>query len=240
MKTTTARDLISSSLRLGGILASGETPSATEAQDALYSLNDMIEGWSTERLLVHAIKEETFSLTISKRTYSVGEGADFDTTRPIKIVRAVLRQVGSNQNTDIPIRIATFKEWSQIIAKDISSSIPLWLYSEGTFPNETINLWPIPSVANTLVLYLWKPLTQFASLDTVVSLPPGYSRALRYNLALELSFEYGREIAPSIIQVANKAKADIKRVNIKPQYLSGDSAILPRDPSFDWRTGGTA
>jgi len=44
---TTAIDLINSSARLAGILASGETLTSDEANDALNVLNDVLEGWST-------------------------------------------------------------------------------------------------------------------------------------------------------------------------------------------------
>ena len=42
---TTARTLITRSLRTLGVLHSGETPSAEEANDALDSLNEMLGAW---------------------------------------------------------------------------------------------------------------------------------------------------------------------------------------------------
>ena len=42
---TTARDLITQSLRTLGVLHSGETPSAEEANDGLTSLNQMLNSW---------------------------------------------------------------------------------------------------------------------------------------------------------------------------------------------------
>ena len=49
---TTAGDIIDGSLRLLGVLAEGETPSAETAQDALAAMNQMIQSWNTERLAV--------------------------------------------------------------------------------------------------------------------------------------------------------------------------------------------
>ncbi len=43
MTTYTAGDQINRALRLLGILAEGETPSASMSQDALVALNQMIE-----------------------------------------------------------------------------------------------------------------------------------------------------------------------------------------------------
>jgi len=45
-----AGDIINGSLRLLGVLAEGETPSAATSQDALTALNQMIDSWNTERL----------------------------------------------------------------------------------------------------------------------------------------------------------------------------------------------
>ena len=43
----TAGDIINGSLRLLGVLAEGETPSADTSQDALRAMNQMIDSWNT-------------------------------------------------------------------------------------------------------------------------------------------------------------------------------------------------
>ena len=45
---TTARDLVTMSLRTLGVLHSGETPSAEEANDGLATLNQMLNSWLYE------------------------------------------------------------------------------------------------------------------------------------------------------------------------------------------------
>ena len=49
MAIYTANDQINGALRLLGVLAEGETPSAATSQDALAALNQMIDSWNTER-----------------------------------------------------------------------------------------------------------------------------------------------------------------------------------------------
>jgi len=45
---TTARDVINRSLRILGVLASGEAATASEANDALVALNSMIDSWQAD------------------------------------------------------------------------------------------------------------------------------------------------------------------------------------------------
>ena len=52
MATYTAGEQINRALRLLGVLAEGETPTAAMSQDSLMALNQMIESWNTERLSV--------------------------------------------------------------------------------------------------------------------------------------------------------------------------------------------
>ena len=56
MATYTAGDQINRALRLLGVLAEGESPSASESRDALVALNQMLDSWDTERLAVFAKK----------------------------------------------------------------------------------------------------------------------------------------------------------------------------------------
>lgn len=81
-----ARDLITSALRTIGIIASGETPAASEMQDGLSALNMMIKSWSTQNLALFTMKREVFELQAGKGQYTIGIGGDFDTARPMHVL----------------------------------------------------------------------------------------------------------------------------------------------------------
>src|SRR5690242_5956509 len=81
----TSLDLIKSALRLAGVLGTGETPSAAEGQDALVILNQMLDSWNAERLMIYTVARQVFSLVANKQAYTLGSGGDFDTPRPPKI-----------------------------------------------------------------------------------------------------------------------------------------------------------
>jgi hypothetical protein len=233
---STARDIIKGSLRLIGALATGETPPAEESNDALFALNGMLDSWSNENLIINAVTREEFTLVGGQAAYSFGPGGDFDSSRPIGIERVLIQNTQVPQN-EIPVEIITMHEFASIPTKDVQGSIPTQVFIDGTFPNETLNFYPVPSEGTTVVIYSQKPLLNLPSLNTSISLPTGYERAIRYNLAMEIAPEYGREASNTVVVVAMRSKEVIKRKNIRPVYLKCDEATLDHKRPFDYRTG---
>lgn len=234
---STSRDLINSSLRLLGVLASGEAAGAAEATDGLASLNDLIDSWSTESLLIPNKVREVFPLISGQQTYTMGTGGNFDTSRPMKIENALVQIPGGSPVTEIPVKILTKDEYVRIVQKTATSSFPQYLYPDNANPLTSLSFWLVPNQSLNVVLYSWKPLAQLANLSTALSLPPGYSRALRYNLAVELAPEYGRTVAQEVAAIASESKAAIKRMNHVPQYLQVDDALRARPATWNWMTG---
>ncbi len=220
----TGRELIKSTLRLIGAIASGETPTSAEATDALTTLNQMLDSWSLENLMLHARAHEEFALTAGQQSRTMGPSGNFNTTRPISIEQANIRTTDSDA-IDYPLKIVTIEEWSRIASKESQSSVPTHLLVENTVTTTTLYFYPVPSTTYLAALYSWKALTQIATLDTSITLPPGYERALRYNLAIELAAEYGKTLTPEIVTIALEAKANIKRANLKLQIMTCDIGV---------------
>lgn len=235
---STARDLITGSLEILGVLAGGETASAEDMATGLNSLRRMLKSWSTQRLLISVVEDESFTLVDGQSSYTMGTGGDFNTDRPMSIVRASIKPDGIE--TEIPIGIATVKQWAEISLKTTESSIPQCIYPEGTNPLETVNVWPVPSGAPTLVLYSMKPLQYFDSVSETVVLPGEYEEAIEYNLAMRLAPKFAKSLSTEAMMIAVESLANVKRQNFKPSYLKSDvSGIFGtrKSNSFDYRTG---
>ncbi len=58
-------------------------------------------------------------------------------------------------------------------------------------------------------------LTEYADINKDINYPPGYARALRYNLAVEIAPEYKVNISPLILKQAASSKEYIKDTNNK-------------------------
>lgn len=79
-----------------------------------------------------------------------------------------------------------------------------------------------------LDLSVWQPLFEFTSLQQVISLPPAYQRALRYQLALELAPAYGR--SPEVVAgLAAQAIADVDSINLSNAAGIEDMPAAPQE-----------
>ena len=227
------RDLIYPAMRLAGALASGESPSAADAQDAKDALNSMLGLWSLDGLLIYAITTESFSLVSGQQSYTIGSDGFFNTSRPSKILNAGI----VDNNFEQPLEIINHQQWAAIQSKLLTSSLPTKLYLETTFPLAVINLWPVPDTVKTLKLYTLKPLAEFNNLSDDVFLPPGYAELIKYNLYLRLAPEYGKAIDPSLEARAIEAKIAVERQSSRELLSStGLTEFVPR--SYNILSGG--
>jgi hypothetical protein len=220
----TVRDLITGSLRLIGASSQGEAASASEMSESLFALNDMIESWSTEGFTVFNTVKQSFPLVPGQSKYLIGLDVsnDFVTEIPLIIENASVLTNGS----EMYLRTVESKEYSEIVNKDIQSAYPSILYFNRNAPSSEIILWPVPNEAKDLILYSQKKLGSFSSINDTIQMPPGYTKALRYNLAVELAPEYGKEPSNTVISQALESKTIISRINNSPQFMVSDAVNL--------------
>jgi hypothetical protein len=229
---TTARDIIKKAMQKNGVLTKNESPDGDEASDALSALNDLISSWSNDSLLIYARLSESFPLVSGKASYTIGIGGDFNTGRPLQILTAFTR-IG---NIDYDISIIDESTFDGITQKSISSSIPDVMLYEAGFPLGTINIYPTPTTG-TLHIRSEKQLSQLPTLDTDLEFPPGWERALVYNLAIEIASEYGQPVDQASYQIAmdalNKIKTAVARNKKMDMYAYNGSN---RNVYTGWRT----
>jgi hypothetical protein len=238
----TANDLITRSLKTIGVLAAGETANGTDVNDALTQLNNMIDTWATNRLTIYSVARTALNLSASTQTYTIGTGGTWNIARPIWITAAGVipdSTAAAAQKTEIPIRILTVEQWRDIAIKELTSTYPQEMYYDKTWTAGlgNIEVWPIPTSSNSqVVLYTPTALVQFADLTTNYTFPPGYEEALRYQLALRLAPEFGRQLSPDVQMLAAETFANIKRTNTNEDVLSIDPALVSTGGRYDWRT----
>lgn len=219
----TALDMITRAMRLIGAIGDGETPSSYEAQTGLDALNTMLDSWSLDELTVYQIQQQNFSITVGTGTYTIGTGGAFNGTRPVQIRGAFFRDSNS---LDFPLEVVEKPEYNRLAQKTDTGYTPEYLYYSPAYPLGSISLYPVPAAAGSLYLDSLYALQSFATLTTAVSLPPGYQRAIEFNLALEIAPEFERDVPASVERNAVKSKAAIERINAPAPVLLCDAALV--------------
>ena len=207
----TALTVITAAFRLIGVLAQGETPSSSEAADALSRLNLLLAQWSIERINVYTRLRSAHALSAGTQTYTIGPAGVFNVARPVKIDKGGIIQADGIQTE---LRILTAEEWAAIPEKSVSATAPLELYDDYAYPLSTLHLWPKPSGTPTLELFSWQALTAIALIGDPFDLPPGYQQAIEYNLAILLAPEYGRPVDAVVASIAGSSRSSIAQMNI--------------------------
>jgi hypothetical protein len=234
-----ANDIINGALRLIGVLAANEQPSYQESNNALVSLNNMLDAWSAQKLTAYQRVAETFAFVAGQQSYQMGLSGtpDWSTARPSEIENMVWQQIQGSTTFQFQIQIINQDQWAALTVPTVTSNISTKCWPNYTYPNLTLNFWPIPSAAYNIYMISWKPLSSFTTLQTAVSLPPAYTKAIIWNLAVDLTPEYGKPQRTDIIQMATNLHAQLKRVNQKPVLLGQDSGVISKKPGFNWITG---
>jgi len=233
---TTAADQINGALRLIGVLAEAEAPSAAMAQDALTALNQMIDSWNTERLSVFSTIDQVFNWPSSTRIRTLGPTGDFVGQRPVQLDDATYFRDAST-NVSYGIKMINQEQYNNIAVKTVTSTYPQVLWYNATYPDIEIYIYPVPSRVLEFHFVSVEKLTEPANLSTVLAFPPGYLRAFRYNLACELAPEYGVEPSPQVRRIAMYSKRDLKRITNPDDVMAMPAAMIINRPRFNIYTG---
>ena len=223
--TTTAGDQINGALRLLGVLAEGETPSAATSQDALNALNQMIDSWNTERLAVYATQDQVFSWLPGFISRTLGPTGNFVGNRPILLDDATYFKDPAS-GISYGIKILNQQQYNGIAVKTVTSTYPQVIWVNMTYPDIEMYIYPVPTKTLEWHFISVEELTQPALLSTALAFPPGYLRAFRYNLACEFAPEFGIEPSPTVSRIAMTSKRNLKRINNPDDIMSLPYSIV--------------
>ena len=165
-------------------------------------------------------------------TYQVNQtqsiGSEAMTTyyqRPLRINSAFVRV----STLDYQVAPLNIEQYELIGLKTLSGPWPRYLYYQPSSPVGNVTVWPVPQ-SGEMHVFAETVLGQFATLADTVTLPQGYTMAIRWNLAEMLLPDYGRADA-AIVQLITKnaanSRAWIKRTNMAPPITAQfDDALV--------------
>ncbi len=245
-----AGDFIASGLRLCGAIGSGQPVTASEYDDGQMVLNQMLDAWAAERVLIFTTSRVivdqnnvALSLVGGKQNYTLGNALgteDFYLPRPARLERAsVMYSASQSTPVEVPLEMYDDVDWQGISNKSTTSILPEGVYNDLGFPDMTLSFWPVPTQANPIALYPWQNLQLFNDLTTKLSFPPGYAEAIRFNLAIRLGAEFPGDPAkmPLIMRLAKQSRDRIASFNAPTKVATVGQALMSGRASGNIYTG---
>ena len=242
MPTFTAGDQINGALRLIGELAEGELPSPETSQDALTAMQQMIDSWNTEKLMIYNTIDQTCNWPPNSITETLGPSGTLTRIDSQPTVRPVLLDDSTyyrDASTGISygIQFINQQQYNGIALKTVSSTYPQVMWINMEFPDISMAIYPKPTRVLEWHFVSAQEISQPLTLATVIALPPGYVRAFRYNLACEFAPEFGVEPPPTVARIAMVSKRNLKRINNPDDIMSIPSALISNKTRFNIFSG---
>ena len=206
---TTALDIIEDALSMLQVLSPDVTLDAGETNSGLRVLNQMIDSFSIDELLVYTSTKEIFNTVAGLNPHTMGPSGTFNTVKPIAI-DAIYINV---QGVDYPIMPIEYDDYASIWLKNLQSTYPFYFYNDMSYPVTNIFLFPVPNAIYPITILSRKPLPQFDNLTTVLNLPQGYARMYVANLALELAPRYQVKAGVDVERIASSSLKQLKALN---------------------------
>ena len=189
---TTPYDIVSRALKDIGALEAGETPTADAAQDAFDMLNDLVDQWSNEEMMVYYKNEIVFPITPGVTQYTIGPTGNINASITGSITGNILTVTAINSGA---INVGQTLGGTGIIS---GTTIEKMLTGAGNNVNEagTYQLntyYSTPVTSETITLYYQRPLSidsAFVRVNTTSNGVPIYGGGLDYPIAVLALQEY--------------------------------------------------
>lgn len=235
---TTARDVVTFSLKKSGILGVGRPPSAEDLSDGMSDLNDMLALWNRQRWMIW--DEVNYVLTSTGAlTYTAGPGGDFDVTpRPNRIKSAFIRILTQppNLQVDRPLRVIEAREEYDRIALKPLISFTQAVFLDTAYPLAVVHPYPVPNASIYALGLTFTNVLPVLTADTdLVTLPAEYLPAMKFNLARTMRQAYGKGMKPDLElnRLASNSLNVIKNANLQIPQLVMPKVLTNSQPGYN-------
>lgn len=230
----TGIEIVTESLQLLQVYAPSEVLSDADATLGLTVLNDFLDDLSNQSLATFTILEQSFPLVPGKQSYTIGltGGADLAMARPLRVLDGpgTAYVQDANQN-NYSVKVVPRDQWNLYGNRgiQIQSDFPDTLFYDPQYPLGVINVLPVPTIAYNIFFDSYLQFSDFMGLTAKSSLPPGYMRMIKTNLAVCLKpYFKAAQIDPLIILEAKERLGNIKRTNMRSNVAVMDPELVSR------------
>lgn len=233
----TVRDLIRSSLLEIQAIGYADGLDSDLADVALQVLKDMVDQYQADSLLLFTVARTLYTLTASQQTRTIGATGNFVGAVPETVSFMGVIPVGEDYELEV-VPYENREEWFAEPLKTLTDLYPSRYLYEPTSPTlGTFTFWPIPTTAAQVAISSPVALTTPATLNTVLTYQPGYSKAWRLNLAKELCRPLGRPLTQDLKDDAEIALGIIRRANDPGPPRSRCDEAIAGAMVYDIRSG---
>jgi hypothetical protein len=231
-------DIINEAFLDLGVIAPGESISASMQTDAFLRLNQLLGTLSDEGATVFNQVMQTFSLQPNVYAYTLGAAGTWPTAGNLRAQRVTswlatynnmrkggpalpMAQFGAAADA-AQMELAALYQRAALegiitsVPLIIQAPIPTLLAADTAYPLINVRVYPAPAYpAGQVELAYWVPLTSFVTVGDTVSLPTGWEDMLHFNLAVRLAPQYARAtgITQELAANAQNSKASIVSQN---------------------------
>jgi len=203
--TVTRDQIITLALRKLGVLEIGATPDAETVANASMSLNLLIKMMSTDGLKLWKISELIIPITANQTSYILGGTTStlmYDslnptvaiTDKPLKAIQGFYRNLQNSPPIDVPVMLISKQEYN-ILGSKKSTGVANTLFYDPRKLNGVLYVYLTPNTYSQTNLQLHliaqMPLDDLNSALEVPDFPNEWMNCLVWNLADQLSMEYG-------------------------------------------------
>ena len=197
----TRTQIIDSALRVLGVLRAGDTVEndANMETDCAQALNMMLKAWQNLGMQLWTKKQEVIAWESGTRTKSIkSPGGDVNIAQPLRIIDAQRR---SSSNIDTSMILMTRQEYDNQSSK-FSNGTPVQYYYDPQLTQGNLYVWPVPSSNTNIVIVYQDQYDDMDSNTDTLEFPNRWLEAAKWNLAIRLAPEYGRQLDPVVAQMA--------------------------------------
>lgn len=222
----TFRDVISEALQEITVVDPIDPVPAEMAAKGLSRLNQLLDEWNADSQTVYGNVFSTFTLTPNLQPHTIGPtGSLVLSSRPASVASVSLVLNSSTPSVYTPVTVRDSQWWADNAVPGLTSAYPTDVFYDQTFPNGSLYFWPVPTTAYPVSIQTSGVLAQ-VTLDTVVSLPPGYRGALMLTLAERLAPSFGATVSPETKEAARSARSRVFATNgVSRRLVTADAGI---------------
>lgn len=249
MIRVSVQTIVTGALKELNALDSGSAPQAELMTDGVELLNQIFDDWNAERGMIYADLFQQFVLPTNTNPVTIGPGGNLNfTQRPVDIDGIQIILTGGTPNPYVYCRKRDKQWWQRLSSPTVTASYPTDFYYDPTWdpasatPRGSIYFFPVPTVAYSCQVWMRAVLAQVTA-NTTIGLPPGYSYAMRMELACRLAQSKRKPWTGKQDQMRIDAFARVKsNNNDDPVRIATRDAGMPSGsggnlPNFFWPSG---